>query len=53
MYQSGFLNMAVVQFNLAIRKQMGQKGFEIFKEKFTLDKFESNLCECLKKAVWN
>ena len=37
--------------NPELRKQMGQKGFEIFKEKFTLDKFESNLCECLKKAV--
>ena len=33
-----------------LRKQMGQKGFEIFKEKFTLDKFESNLCECLLNA---
>lgn len=36
--------------NPEFRKQMGQKGFEIFKEKFTLDKFESNLCECLLNA---
>lgn len=36
--------------NPELRRQMGQKGFEIFKEKFTLDKFESNLCECLLNA---
>ena len=36
--------------NPELRKQMGQKGFEIFKERFTLDKFESNLCECLFNA---
>jgi glycosyltransferase involved in cell wall biosynthesis len=36
--------------NPELRKQMGQKGFEIFNQKFTSDKFESNLCECLKKA---
>lgn len=37
--------------NPELRKQMGQKGFEIFNQKFTLDKFESNLCECLKQAI--
>jgi len=36
--------------NPELRKQMGQKGYEIFKENFTLDKFESNLCECLLNA---
>ena len=37
--------------NPELCKQMGQKGHEIFHQKFTLDKFESNLCECLKKTV--
>lgn len=36
--------------NPELRKQMGQKGYEIFHQNFTLDKFESNLCECLKRA---
>ena len=37
--------------NPELRMQMGQKGFEILNQKFTLDKFESNLCGCLKKVV--
>ena len=37
--------------NPELRKQMGQKGYEIYHQKFTLDKFESNLCECLKQAI--
>ena len=34
-------------------KRMGQNGYKIFEEKFTLEKFESNICsllqECLKR----
>ena len=37
--------------NPELRKQMGQKGYEIFHQNFTLDKFESNLCECLRQAI--
>ena len=37
--------------NPELRRQMGQKGFEILNQKFTLDKFEHRMCECLKGAL--
>ena len=37
--------------NPELRRQMGQNGLEILNQKFTLDKFESNLCQCLFKAT--
>ncbi len=37
--------------NSALRRQMGNAGYEIFRQKFTLEKFESNLCECLKSGL--
>ena len=37
--------------NPALRRQMGGAGYEIFRQKFTLEKFESNLCECLRQAI--
>lgn len=36
--------------NPALRRQMGEAGYDIFRQNFTLEKFESNLCECLKRV---
>lgn len=33
--------------NPALRRQMGEAGYEIFRQKFTLEKFEHRICECL------
>lgn len=33
--------------NPALRRQMGEAGYEIFRQKFTLEKFEHRMCECL------
>lgn len=34
-----------------LRVQMGKRGFEIYQQKFTLKKFESNFCKCLKQSM--
>lgn len=37
--------------NPALRRQMGNAGYEIFRQKFTLEKFEHRMCECLGACV--
>ena len=37
--------------NPALLRQMGEAGYEIFRQKFTLEKFEHRMCECLGACV--
>lgn len=37
--------------NPELRIQMGNAGYEIFRQKFTLEKFEHRMCECLGTCV--
>ena len=37
--------------NPELRIQMGNAGYEIFRQKFTLEKFERRMCECLGTCV--
>lgn len=37
--------------NPALRHQMGNAGHEIYKQKFTLEKFEHRMCECLSAVL--
>lgn len=39
--------------NPTLRRQMGKAGYDIFRQKFTLEKFEHRMCECLKSVVYD
>lgn len=34
----------------ALQKQMGEAGYKLFKERFTLQRFEARMCEVLKES---
>lgn len=38
-------------YNPALRRQMGDTGYEIYKQNFTLEKFELRMCEILFKII--
>ena len=38
-------------FNPDLCRQMGNAGYEIYKQNFTLEKFEHRMCECLGACV--
>lgn len=35
----------------ALRRQMGEAGYKLFKENFTLQKFEERMCGALKACI--
>ncbi len=37
--------------NPPVRLQMGERGYQMFKEKYTIDSFERNLSNCINKAL--
>ena len=37
--------------NPTLRRQMGDAGYEIFRQEFTLEKFEQRMCECLSAVL--
>ena len=37
--------------NPVLRRQMGEAGYELFRQNFTLEKFEHRMCECLRTVL--